>query len=186
MPTSIVFETHAPTQDNERGIATGWLPGQLSARGEQLALELGRRRRADGLAAVFSSDPPPGRSRRCSSPSPTNAFRCSLTGVCASATTACDNGTSFDVVHDEAARRRRLRRPYPGGESWQQAVERVSAVLEDLDRWAGRRVLLIGHTATRWALEHHLNGRPLETLVAEGALPWQAGWEYTLDVGKRR
>ena len=51
-----MFETHAPTQDNERGIATGWLPGQLSSRGEQLALELGRRRRADGLAAVFSSD----------------------------------------------------------------------------------------------------------------------------------
>ena len=92
------------------------------------------------------------------------------------------NGASFDQVHDEAERRRRLRAPYPGGESWQQAVERASAVPEELDRWAGHRVLVIGHTATRWALEHHLNGHPL----GEGALQWQPGWEYTLDFGNCR
>jgi len=28
----IVFETHSISVDNERGIATGWLPGRLSAR----------------------------------------------------------------------------------------------------------------------------------------------------------
>lgn len=52
----IVYETHSVTEDNERGIATGWQPGRLSPRGRELAAELGRRRRGDGLAAVFSSD----------------------------------------------------------------------------------------------------------------------------------
>ena len=52
----IVYETHSVTEDNERGIATGWRPGRLSARGRELAAELGRRRCDDGLAAVFSSD----------------------------------------------------------------------------------------------------------------------------------
>jgi alpha-ribazole phosphatase/probable phosphoglycerate mutase len=31
--------------------------------------------------------------------------------------------------------------------------------------------------ATRWALDHHLNGVPLETLVAAD-FAWQEGWEY--------
>jgi hypothetical protein len=28
----LVYETHSITEDNERGIATGWLPGRLSER----------------------------------------------------------------------------------------------------------------------------------------------------------
>jgi len=56
MPVEIVFETHSMSEDNERGIATGCLPGRLSGRGRSLARELGARRRDDGLAAVFTSD----------------------------------------------------------------------------------------------------------------------------------
>ncbi|MFS8580670.1 MAG: histidine phosphatase family protein, partial [Novibacillus thermophilus] len=33
-----------------------WLPGRLSERGRAVAVELGERRRDDGLAAVFTSD----------------------------------------------------------------------------------------------------------------------------------
>ncbi|MBA2359285.1 MAG: histidine phosphatase family protein, partial [Actinobacteria bacterium] len=56
MSVEIVFETHSISTDNERGIATGWLPGLLSERGRTLAAELGERRRDDGIAAVFTSD----------------------------------------------------------------------------------------------------------------------------------
>jgi hypothetical protein len=41
-------------------------------------------------------------------------------------------------------------------------------------------VLVIGHVATRWALDHHLGGVPLENLAAED-FAWQPGWEYSLD-----
>jgi 2,3-bisphosphoglycerate-dependent phosphoglycerate mutase len=37
-------------------MATGWLPGRLSARGRDNAAAMGQRRRRDGIAAVFSSD----------------------------------------------------------------------------------------------------------------------------------
>ena len=50
----LVFETHATTEDNERGRATGWRPGRLAAQGR--VRDLGLRRRDDGMAAVFSSD----------------------------------------------------------------------------------------------------------------------------------
>src|SRR5690349_20860940 len=56
MSTVIVFETHSWSEDNDRGTATGWLPGRLSERGRRLAAELGQRRRDDGIAAVFASD----------------------------------------------------------------------------------------------------------------------------------
>jgi len=70
--------------------------------------------------------------------------------------------------------------PYPGGESWRQAAARVARFLDDLPlRWDGARVLVIGHNATRWGLEHHLHGVPLEELAAED-FTWQEGWEYRL------
>ncbi|MFD0889954.1 hypothetical protein ACFQ08_35890 [Streptosporangium algeriense] len=39
MPVDLVFETHSISEDNERGVATGWLPGRLSERGRALAAE---------------------------------------------------------------------------------------------------------------------------------------------------
>jgi len=56
MSIEIVFETHALSEDNERRIATGWLPSPLCARGRVNAAEMRRRRRGDGIAAVFTSD----------------------------------------------------------------------------------------------------------------------------------
>ena len=40
-----------------------------------------------------------------------------------------------------------------------------------------QRVFVIGHLATRWGLDHALNGTPVEDLIAADA-GWQAGWEY--------
>jgi 2,3-bisphosphoglycerate-dependent phosphoglycerate mutase len=56
MAIDIVYETHSISEDNEQGIATGWLPGRLSDAGRNNAAALGRRRSDDGLAAVFVSD----------------------------------------------------------------------------------------------------------------------------------
>jgi len=44
--------------------------------------------------------------------------------------------------------------------------------------WRGQRVLVIGHVATRWGLDHLLLGTPLEEL-ARRDFDWQPGWEYT-------
>jgi broad specificity phosphatase PhoE len=56
MAIELVFETHSTTTDNEQGHATGWLPGRLSEQGRVQARQLRRRRRDDGITAVFSSD----------------------------------------------------------------------------------------------------------------------------------
>ncbi len=56
MSVQIVFETHSWSEDNDRGIATGWNHGALSPEGQKLAGELGARRRDDGIEVVFTSD----------------------------------------------------------------------------------------------------------------------------------
>ena len=54
MTRTLTFETHSWSEDNDHGIATGWLPGRLSDRGRALASELGERRR--DVSVVFVSD----------------------------------------------------------------------------------------------------------------------------------
>jgi broad specificity phosphatase PhoE len=68
--------------------------------------------------------------------------------------------------------------PFPGGESYRQVVERTRAFLRDLSRqWDGSRVLVIAHSANRWALDHLLRGKPLDALV-DTPFDWQEGWHY--------
>nr|WP_221377445.1 histidine phosphatase family protein [Actinoplanes polyasparticus] len=177
MPTGIVFETHSWSEDNDRGIATGWLPGRLSERGRELAAELGQRRRDDGIAAVFTSD------LRRAAETAEIAFEGSAIPVLHDwRLRECDYGTGNGMPAAELHEHREqyLDQPYPGGESWRQAVERVGRFLTDVPtRWEGRRILVIGHVATRWALDHLFDGVPLEQLIVAD-FGWREGWEYRL------
>ena len=173
----IVFETHSLTTDNERGIATGWLGGALSTRGRQLAAGLGVRRREDGIDLVLSSD------LARAVDTARIAFEGSAVPVALDwrlreIDYGAHNGAPAASVG--AQRPRRVDVPFPGGESYRDAAARVKALLDGLlvER-RGQRILLIGHTATRWALDHLLDGRPLEDVVAE-PFDWREGWEYVL------
>jgi 2,3-bisphosphoglycerate-dependent phosphoglycerate mutase len=177
MTIELVFETHSLSEDNDRGVATGWLHGRLSSRGRELAEELGERRRHDGLAAVFTSD------LHRAVETASLAFPKGEPPVLHDwRLRECDygdwNGGSAAQVHQNRAEH--LDRPYPGGESWRQAVHRAGRFLTDLPlRWSGSRVLVIGHVATRWAFEHFLDGKSIEEL-ADSDFAWREGWEYRL------
>jgi len=172
---AVVFETHSTSEDNEAGIATGWLPGRLSARGRGQAALLGQRRRDDGLDVVFTSD-----LRRAVETAGIAFGSSPLRLVADERLRECNygelNGTA-EPLHDRAAH---IDVPYPAGESWRQAIARVSGFLDELRRErAGERVLVIGHSATRFALELVANGRELEDVISEPFV-WQPGWEYAL------
>ena len=178
MAIEIVYETHSMTEDNQKGIATGWLPGRLSDAGRADAAMLGQRRLDDGLAAIFVSD-----LQRA-----TETVEVAFAGTAISVLKdwrlrECDygelNGSAAPDVHRE--RHKYLDLPYPGGESWRQATDRVGRFLTDLPfRWEGQRILVVGHVATRWGLERFLCGEDLEEIIAAD-FAWQEGWEYRLE-----
>ncbi|HLL21327.1 MAG TPA: histidine phosphatase family protein [Kofleriaceae bacterium] len=181
MAVELVYETHAITVDNERGVATGWLPGELSIRGRTVARELGKRRSDDRIACVFTSD---------------------LRRAIDTAAIAFGD-REIEIRHDPrlrecnygelngapvaalAPRRRFVDVRYPGGESYRDCVERTRRFLADVVRELdGRRTLVIAHSAQRWALQHLLGGQPLEELV-DAPFTWQPGWEYVVTATKR-
>ena len=175
----IVFETHSTTTDNERWVASGWLDGQLSPLGRRQAKELGERRADDELAAVFCSD----------------LGRAVETAQIAFGARGLDifkdwrlrecnygmlNGTA--IARLEIERTKHVVGPYSGGESYVDVVARARSFLRDLaPRYADKRIAVIGHSATKWAFDHILEGAPLEEVV-EGSFRWQPGWLYTLAI----
>lgn len=178
----VVFETHATSLDNEAGLASGWFDVGLSAAGEEQARSLGVRRRDDDLAAVFCSD----LTRAfCTAEI---AFRNRALPVLRDARLReCHYGalTRRPVSEVEAQRPAHVATPFPRGESYQQVVERVSSWLsETTAACAGRTVLVIGHRATFYALEHLVRNVPLEASVV-APWQWQPGWMYRVTRGSR-
>ncbi|MFY1691564.1 histidine phosphatase family protein [Plantactinospora sp. WMMB782] len=177
MAVDIVYETHATTTDNEAGLATGWRPGQLSGYGRRGARELGERRRGDGLAAVFCSD----LARAVETVEIAFPQR-QLPVHRDTRLRECDYGelTGHPVAELAALRARHLDEPFPGGQSYRQVVEQTRDFLRDLSAgWDGFRILVVAHSANRWALEHLLHGRPLADLVA-APFEWRPGWTFRL------
>jgi broad specificity phosphatase PhoE len=179
----LVYETHAITTDNEAGIATGWLPGELSARGREAAVELGKRRRDDGLAAVYVSD------LARAVETARIAFSGSIIPVHEDARLReCNYGrlNGSRTEEQQPQRANHIDIPWPGGESYREVVARTAALLDDLVReWDGSRVLLIAHSANRWSLDHLLLGRDLRELTT-AEFGWQPGWEYEVASDWRR
>jgi broad specificity phosphatase PhoE/GNAT superfamily N-acetyltransferase len=173
----LVYETHSISTDNEAGRATGWAPGELSPRGVELARELGRRRADDGFDLVLSSD-----LHRA-----VQTVEVAFAGSDVPRSTdvrlrEVDYGelTLAPVDRIDAERLDHVDVPFPGGQSYRDVVDGMSDLLDELARdHDGHRMLLVGHAATRFALDHLLTGRPLEAAVV-APFAWREGWTYRL------
>jgi broad specificity phosphatase PhoE len=180
MPTEILYETHSLTLDNETGHATGWLPGELSAEGRRLAAEMGERYRDSEARAVCLSD----------------LHRAVQTAEIAFGATGlpihkdvrlreCNYGDLNGIATTllAAERSKHIDVPFPGGQSYRDVVEQTRSFLCDLARDRdGERVIIVSHSANKWALDVLLRGARLEDLV-DAPFGWQEGWRYTLPSG---
>ena len=92
----------------------------------------------------------------------------------------CDYGALNGAPVTELEVEKHVDMPYPGGESYRDVVARVGSFLEDVRvRWDGKRVLVVSHVAPLWALQHLLDGVPLEELVG-APFEWQPGWMFCI------
>lgn len=175
--TRLVLESHATSLDNEAGLASGWFDVALSLTGEEQARVLGARRRDDHLAAIFCSD----LSRSYRTAEIAFGDR-SLPIIRDARLRECDYGdlTRWPSSAIEQRRLRHLVDPFPNGESYQQVVDRVSGWLrESMPHIDAGTVLVIGHRATFYALEHLLNRVALQEAMTS-LWVWQPGWSYAV------
>ena len=177
MSVRLVYETHSITTDNEAGIATGWLPGELSAAGRAAARELGERRRDDGIDAIYVSD-----LRRALETVEIAFEGAGISVVVDARLRECNYGdlNGAPVARLDEERLAHIAKPWPDGESYEDVVARTRLLLDDIRAsHDGKRVLLVAHSANRWAIQHLLSGVTLEKAVV-APFAWQPGWEFEI------
>lgn len=172
----IIFEAHGTTFDNEAHLSSGYNDVALSPLGIQQSKEMGERYRDDHFDVIFCSDLE-------------RAYKSAEIGF----------GTRWPIIQDVRLREcnygdltqhpseevdvekpKRINTPFPNGESYTQTTARMKSFLKDLlEKHDGKRVMIIGHRATQYGLDHLINAVPLEQLVAS-KFKWQPGWKYEL------
>jgi len=174
---TIIFESHGTTFDNEEHLSSGWFDVELSPLGIKQAKELGERYKNEEFDAIFCSD----------------LHRSYKTAEIAF------EGRGYKIIKDnrlrecnygdftkhlskevEAEKGKRIIVPFPNGESYEQAAERMMSFLENLlKNYNGKKVMIIGHRATQYGLEHWIKGIILKEVVT-ASWKWQPGWVYEL------
>lgn len=175
---NVFFECHASSVDTEAGRASGHHDPCLSEIGLLQAAQLGERYAMKEIDAVFCSD----LQRSCLTAEIAFGEK-DVPIIRDKRLREWDYGdlSGFPREQVDSEKLSRISRPFPNGESCEQAVNRVRDFLADLlQSHQGRTVLIIGHSATWYALEQWINGTPLDQLVAV-LQEWQPGWTYSIE-----
>lgn len=171
---TIIFESHATTFDNEKHLASGHNDVELSPLGIQQAKELGQRYQDEYFDAIFCSD------LQRSYKTAEIAFGNRTLIIKDKRLRECDDGNLTRHPADEVEPQKvvHINKPFPNGESYEQAAQRMKEFLDDLKKnYDGKKVMVIGHRATQYGLEYWINGVSLEILTTT-PFKWQPGWVY--------
>lgn len=173
---TIIFEAHSTTTDNEAKLASGHNDVALSSLGILQSRELGERYRDEHFDTIFCSD------LQRSYKTAEIAFGNTFPIIKDARLRECDYGTLTQKPKElvDAEKFQRIHTPFPDGDSYEQCAERIKDFLHDLlATHDGKKVMVIGHRATQYGLEHWINTIPLEAIVA-APWKWQPGWIYYL------
>lgn len=177
---TIIFEAHGTTFDNEVHRSSGWNNVELSPRGRQQSKEMGERYKDDHFDAIFSSD-----LKRAVGSAKIAFSNRDSNMVSDKRLRECDYGdmTQFPSELIDKEKLKRIHDAFPNGESYEQTSARMESFLDDLKKdYDGNRVMIIGHRATQYGLEHLILGQPLAEVIS-APWKWQPGWTYLLKVG---
>ncbi len=173
----IVFEAHGTSLDNETGNASGNFDVKLSRLGKKQAKELGKRYASETFDAIFCSDLQ--RSYKTAKiPFANRGFKI----IKDPRLRECDygkrtGGSSKEIEEEKALH---IIKPFPKGESYGQTSKRMKSFLNDLIKnYDGKKVMIIGHRATQYGLEHWIKGKTIKQAVT-APWKWQPGWVYQL------
>lgn len=174
---TIIFEAHGTTFDNEARLASGNYDVALSPLGEKQAKELGQRYESEHFDIVFCSD------LQRSYKTAEIAFGNKFPIIKDKRLRECDYGDLTQHPSEEVDKEKvkHISVPFQNGESYEDCLKRMNEFLDELKQkyhGRGKNVLIIGHRAAQYGLEHWINGVDLKTLVT-ALFKWQPGWTYT-------
>ncbi len=177
----ITYFVHSSTTDSERGLATGWSPGELSAKGITQAGELGSLISRKQFDAVFCSD------LKRAADTAEIIFGGKYEIIKDRRLRECDYGdfTGKPAGEFKSNPSEYIARPFPHGEGYRDVENRVAAFLGMLKKkYQGKRVAVVAHQAPQLALEVLLKGKSWRQAIDEDwrkRKAWQPGWEYELE-----
>lgn len=180
MSVKITYFVHGTTTDNEKNLATGWAPGELSERGKEQAKKLGESVKDKKFDIVFCSD---------------------LKRAVDSADLAF--GDKYKIITDKRLREinygeftqlpakqfrddmtKYIDEKFPGGESHKDVEKRMVNFLELLrENYDGKQIAIVAHQAPQLALDVLIKNKSWEQAIAEDwrhQKAWQPGWEYII------
>lgn len=175
----ITYFAHSTTYDNENGIATGWLPGELSPTGIEQAKALGDMVADQHFDVVFCSD---------------------LKRAVDSAELGF--GGKYKIVQDKRLREANygdfngkphtfkdsteafVETPFPNGQSYKEVEYEIRSFCDFLTReYPDSHVAIVAHEAPQLALDVVLSDRTWQQAIDENwrkTKSWQPGWRYTI------
>jgi broad specificity phosphatase PhoE len=174
---TLVFEAHGTTFDNESHLSSGWNDVELSPLGVRQSKEMGERYKDDRFDAIFCSD------LQRAYKSAEIAFGDKFPIIKDARLRECNYGdfTQHPSSEVDLQKPQRITVPFPNGESYMQTTARMRAFLEDLIKnYQGKRVMVIGHRATQYGIDHLVKGVPIADL-ASSHFKWQPGWTYEFE-----
>jgi broad specificity phosphatase PhoE len=176
---TITYFVHGTTTDNEQGLATGWLPGQLSDKGVEQAKALGSQAAGRQFDIVFSSD------LKRAIDTVQLAFEGKYKTLQDDRLREANYGDLNGLPHSfKDSMADYIDSPFPNGESYRDVEMRLQSFCEYLKlNYDGKLVAVVAHQAPQLALDVILKGKSWEQAIAEdwrrvGA--WQPGWEYII------
>lgn len=177
---TLFYSPHAQSIDNVARRASGHADPSLTEEGRRIAKELGYHYAPETIHVVFCSD-----LERAHSTAEIAFAGRSVPIIRDDRLRECDYGdmTQFPVDQIDEQFVAHLIEPFPGGQSVLMVVEQVGEFLSQvLSEHDGRSVVVIGHRATKHALDYWASGESLEDLVSA---PWEWRevpiWRYELD-----
>ncbi len=172
----VYFVTHSTSTDNESGLASGWNNPELSETGIRQAKELGDRFRDIRIDLACSSDLV--RAVETVFMAFSEHFPLIVDRRLREINYGDYNGKPRDIVNP--MKKDRISEQFPSGESYEQATERVHGFCRELKADHSKKtVIIVGHTATQFALDTLTGKRTLEECLSK-PFEWQPYWEYNL------
>ena len=172
MKRTLIFESHGASLDNEKNIASGQFDTPLSEKGRRQAQTLGMRHQGTDAVAIYCSDLQ--RSKETAEIAFAD-FHVPL--IQDTKLREWDYGSFNGRPSSQIEQMKSLYiyDPFPKGESLQEAVKRI---MESIKTFPQGKIILVGHRALYYTLEHLFRKRSFEDLLKE-EWQWQPGRTYT-------